>query len=242
MINEAAVKLLGLSEPVAGQYIQQPEGPGQFTRYKIIGVMKDFNITTVHKAIDPVCFSVLYPGGGDQFAVVRLSGTDIPGTIAAIEETWKKFTPAQPFQYEFFSDTWTNLYSSEMKTGRIFVVFSLLAIFIACIGLIGLITFMTNKRTREIGIRKTYGASMPVILNLLVREIIILICVSSLLAWPIAFFGSKYWLEGFADKASINPLVYIGATVAVLIVGFLAVSYQTMKAAGYSPSNALRIE
>jgi putative ABC transport system permease protein len=129
-----------------------------------------------------------------------------------------------------------------MKTGRIFVLFSLLAIFIACLGLIGLVTFITNKRTREIGIRKTYGASISVVLNLLIREVIILICISSLLAWPLALFGSKYWLRGFADKAFISPLIYILATVAVIVIGFLSVSYQTIRAANYSPANALRIE
>ena len=242
LINEAAVRSLGLEEPVVGQYIQQPGGPQEFRRYQIIGVMKDFNITSMHKEIDPVCFSVLYPGGGDQFATVRLTGKNIPATIAAIEEKWKEFTPNQPFQYEFFTDTWSNLYNDELKTGRIFILFSLLAIFIATIGLIGLVTFMTNKRTREIGIRKTYGASSPVVLNLLIKEIVILICISSLIAWPVAFFGARFWMEGFADKASISPLIYILATVMVLVLGFLAVSYQSIRAANYSPAKALRVQ
>ena len=185
---------------------------------------------------------MLYPGGGDQFATVRLTGKNIPATIAAIEEKWKEFTPNQPFQYEFFTDTWSNLYNDELKTGRIFILFSLLAIFIATIGLIGLVTFMTNKRTREIGIRKTYGASSPVVLNLLVKEIVILICISSLIAWPVAFFGARFWMEGFADKASISPLIYILATVMVLVLGFLAVSYQSIRAANYSPAKALRVQ
>jgi len=242
LINEAAVRLLGLKEPVVGQYILQPAGPQQFDRFQIIGVMKDFNITSMHKTIDPVCFSVLFPGGGDQFATIRLSGEKIPATIAEIEKKWKEFTPAQPFGYEFFADTWNNLYASEMKTGRIFILFSLLAIFIASIGLIGLVAFMTNKRTKEIGIRKTYGASVPVVLNLLIREIVILILISSLIAWPLAWYGSGFWLEGFADKAAISPLIYLLATIGVLIIGFLSVSYQTIKAAGYSPANALRIQ
>ena len=242
MINEAAVRMLGLKEPVVGQYILQPAGPDNFRRLQIIGVMKDFNITSMHKAIDPVCFTVLYPGGGDQFATIRLTGQNVPATLAAIESKWKEFTPTQPFQYEFFTDSWNELYSSEMKTGRIFILFSLLAVFIACIGLIGLVTFMTNKRTREIGIRKTYGASMPVVLNLLIREIVILIAISSLVAWPLAYFGSRYWLSSFADKASVSPLIYILATIMVLIIGFVAVSYQTIKAAGYSPAKALRIQ
>ena len=123
----------------------------------------------------PVCFTVLYPGGGDQFATVRLSGTNVPATIRAIEQKWQEFTTKQPFQYDFFSDSWEHLYSSEMKTGKIFILFSFLAILIACLGLLGLITYITNKRTREIGIRKTYGASIKVVLGLLSREVVFLI-------------------------------------------------------------------
>jgi putative ABC transport system permease protein len=204
--------------------------------------MKDFNIASIHKAIEPVCFSVLFPGGGDQFATIRLSGENIPATIRAIEEKWKEFTPNQPFQFDFFTDSWNNLYRAEMKTGKIFILFSLLAIFIACLGLIGLVAFMTNKRTREIGIRKTYGASISTVLRLLVRETVILIFISSLIAWPVAYFGAQYWMEGFADKADVSPLIYILATLAVITVGFASVIYQTLKAANYSPAEALRIE
>jgi putative ABC transport system permease protein len=148
----------------------------------------------------------------------------------------------QPFQYDFFTDTWNNLYSSEMKTGRIFILFSVLAVFIACLGLLGLITYITNKRTREIGIRKTYGASIQVVLRLLSKEVVYLILFSSLIAYPIAYFGSKYWLEGFATKVNISPLIYIFATLIALVIGWLSISYQTIKAANYNPANALRIE
>ncbi len=242
LINEAAVKSLGLKEPVVGQYIQQPSGPDTFQRYQIIGVMKDFHIASMHKAIDPVCFTVLFPGGGDQFASIRLSGSNIPATIRAIEKKWKEFAPDRPFQYEFFTDSWNNLYSAEMKTGKIFILFSLLAVFIACLGLIGLVAFMTNKRTREIGIRKTYGATAPVVLRLLIRETVILILIASLIAWPVAYFGSKYWMESFADKASVSPLIYLLATVVVITVGFTSVIYQTLRAANYNPARALRTE
>ena len=241
LINEAAVKSLGLKDPV-GKYILQPRGPGQFQKLKIIGVMKDFNITSMHKAIDPVCFTVLNLGGGDQYATVRLSGNNINATIREIEQTWQSFTDNQPFQYDFFTDSWNNLYQSEMKTGRIFIVFSILAIFIACIGLLGLVTYITNKRTREIGIRKTYGASINVVLRLLSKEVVYLILISSVIAYPIAYYGSKFWLEGFADKVSITPFIYVAATLIVLVVGWLSIIYQTIKAANYNPSMALRIE
>jgi len=242
LINEAAVKSLGLTEPVVGQYLKQPDGPETFLRLRIIGVMKDFHIASMHKEIDPVCFSVLFPGGGDQFAAIRLSGSNIPATIRAIEEKWREFAPDRPFQYEFFTDSWNNLYSSEMKTGKIFILFSLLAVFIACLGLIGLVAFMTNKRTREIGIRKTYGATAPVVLRLLIKETVILILIASLIAWPVAYFGSKYWMESFADKASVSPLIYFLATIVVITVGFISVIYQTLRAANYNPARALRVD
>ncbi len=241
LINEAAVKSLGLKDPV-GKYILQPSGPGQFNKLKIIGVMKDFNIETLHKAITPVCFTVMGNGGGDMFATVRITGKDVTQTIRSIEEKWLTFTTQQPFQYDFFTDSWDHLYASEAKTGRIFVIFSVLAILIACLGLLGLVTYITNKRTREIGIRKTYGASIGIVLQLLSREVVFLILVSSIIAYPLAYFGSAYWLESFADKAKINPVIYILATFIALVIGWLSISYQTIKAANYNPTKALRIE
>jgi putative ABC transport system permease protein len=241
LLNEAAVRSLGLKDPV-GKFILQPAGPQQWNRLQIIGVMKDFNIESMHKAITPVCFTVNGGGGGDQFAVVRISGNDIPGTIRAIEDTWRNFTPDMPFQYEFFTDRWNDLYSSEMKTGKIFLIFSFLAIFIACLGLIGLVTYITNKRTKEIGIRKSYGASTRTVLGLLSREVMFLIIISSLLAYPVAYFGSNFWLEGFASRISVNPVIFILATMITLLIGWMSTSYQTIKAANYNPANALRIE
>jgi putative ABC transport system permease protein len=239
LINEAAVKSLGMTDPI-GKYLLQPAGPQQFTRLKIIGVMKDFNIASMHKPIDPVCFTVLGNVGGDQFTTIRLSGKDQQAAIRAIEQKWQSYTTRQPFQFDFFNDIWNDLYLAEMKTGKIFIVFSVLAVFIAILGLLGLVTFITNKRTKEIGIRKTYGASIETVLALLSREVVYLILISSAIAYPIALFGAKYWLKGFADKVNINPLVFILATTVALAAGWLSTFYQTLKAASYSPANALR--
>lgn len=196
----------------------------------------------MHKTISPVIFTVLYKGGGDQYAAVRLTGNDVTATIRKIDQKWQTFTTKQPFQYDFFTDTWNHLYESELKTGKIFILFSILAIFIACLGLLGLITYITNKRTREIGIRKTYGASISVVLNILSKEVVYLILISSLIAYPIAYFGSKYWLQGFADKVKVSPIIFILATLVALAIGWLSISYQTIKAANYNPAKALRIE
>jgi putative ABC transport system permease protein len=241
LINETAVKSLGLKDPV-GKYLLQPRGPQQFERLKIIGVMKDFNIESLHKPVTPVCFTVLGGGGGDMYATVRLKGKDITGTIRGIGELWQNFTSRQPFQYDFFTDSWNHLYTNESRTGKLFIIFSILAIFIACLGLIGLITYMTEKRTKEIGIRKTYGASINIVLGLLSREVVYLILISSLLAYPLAYFGSRYWLDGFADKVRVNPMIFIVSTLIALIIGWISISYQTIKAAGHNPADALRIQ
>ncbi len=240
LINETAVRSLGLKDPV-GKYILEPRGPQQFRRLKVIGVMKDFYIESMHKAITPVCFTVMEQGSGDKYATVRLTGNDVPGTLRAIEQTWQTFTTKQPFQYDFFTDSWNNLYGAEAKTGKIFIFFSVLAVFIACLGLLGLITYITNKRSREIGIRKTYGASISIVLNLLSKEVVYLILIASLIAYPFAWFGSKFWLEGFATRVNINPLIYIFATLLTLLIGWLSISYQTFKAASKNPAEALRI-
>lgn len=241
LINESAVRFLGLKDPLS-QFLLQPGGPQEWIRYKVIGVMKDFNIESMHKEIGPVCFTVNRGGGGDQYAAIRLSGSNVEGTISEIEQLWKTFTPDMPFQHEFFADKWDNLYSSEMKTGKIFLIFSLLAIFIACVGLIGLVTYITSKRTREIGIRKSYGASTPVILALLSREMFSIILFSSLFAYPVAWFGSVYWLEGFASRIPVSPLFFILASIITLIIGWLSIISQTIKAASYNPAAALRTE
>lgn len=241
LINEAAVRLLGLKDPV-GKYILQPAGQKQFTRLQIIGIMKDFNIESLHKPITPVCFTVLREGGGDQFATVRLNGAATESTIRSIEEVWQEFTKRQPFQYDFFTGIWNKLYESEMKTGKVFLIFSVLAILIACLGLIGLVSYLTTKRTREIGIRKSFGASNLVVIRLLSGEVIYLIIIASVFAYPLAYFGSEYWLEGFADKASVSPLIYIYATIIGFITGWLSISYQTFKAANYNPAQALRLD
>ncbi len=240
LINESTVKSLGLKSPVTGQYILQPRGPKQFQKLKIIGVMKDFNIESLHKAITPVCFTVMGTGGGDQYATVRLTGENVTETIRSIENVWQTFTPTQPFQFDFFTDTWNNLYKSEMKIAKIFVLFAVLAVFIACLGLLGLITYMTNKRTREIGIRKTYGASVQGVLGLLSQEILFLILISSIIAYPVAYLGTRYWLDGFADRVKINPMLFISATLIAMAIGWLSISYQTIKAARNNPAESLR--
>jgi putative ABC transport system permease protein len=238
MINETAVKFLGLTDPL-GKYILQPSGPGEFERLRIVGVLKDFNIASLHEKITPVCF-ILMRGNYEGYLCIRLTGQNTQAVIKTIEEEWKDYSNRQPFQYSFFADEFNKNYETELKTGRIFILFAVLAIFIACLGLIGLITYMTSIRTREVGIRKTFGASKAIVVNLLSREVTTLILISSLVAYPVAFFGIRVWLEGFAEKISVNPLIYIVASIIGLSIGWLSIMYQALKAARQNPAESLR--
>ncbi len=238
LINETAVKVLGLKEPV-GKYILEPRGPGEVRRLKIIGVMKDFNIESLHKKITPVCFTIM-PGNFEGYLCIRLNGKDIEGTVRSVEKIWSSISTRQPFQYTFFDDEFNRLYETEIKAGRIFILFSVLAIFIACLGLIGLITYMTTVRTREVGIRKTFGATQNTVLYLLSREVIVLILISALVASPLAWFGIRAWLVGFAEKISVNPLIYLIATIIALAIGWLSIITQALRAARQNPAEALR--
>jgi putative ABC transport system permease protein len=238
IINETAVKFLGMADPV-GKYLLQPRGPGTFEKLRIVGIMKDFNIKSLHEKIPPVCFTFMR-GNYEGYLCIRLDGKNTQATIKAIENLWKDFSNRQPFQYSFFNDEFNRHYETELKTGRIFILFSVLAIFIACLGLIGLITYMTTIRTREVGIRKSFGATREIIVKLLSREVVVLILISSLVAWPVAYFCIKIWLEGFAEKVSVNPVIFIVASIIGLTIGWLSILYHSLKAAASNPAESLR--
>ena len=238
LINETAVKFLGLTDPV-GKYLLQPRGPGTFEKLRIVGIMKDFNIESLHEKIPPVCFTFMR-GNYEGYLCIRLNGKNTQVTIKAIENVWKDFSNRQPFQYSFFNDEFNRHYETELKTGRIFILFSVLAILIACLGLIGLITYMTTIRTREVGIRKSFGATRGIIVTLLSREVVVLILISSLVAWPVAYFSIKIWLESFAEKVSVSPVIYIVASIIGLTIGWLSILYHSLKAAASNPAESLR--
>jgi putative ABC transport system permease protein len=237
VINETAVKLLRLKDPL-GKYILHPTGGGKTDKLRIVGVMKDFNIESLHVGISPVCLTFMR-GNDEGYICVRLNGMNVGETIKSIEKIWRTYSGRHPFQYSFFADELKRLYETEFKAGRIFIMFSLLATFIACLGLTGLITYMTAIRTREIGIRKTFGATGRSIVTLLSREVIVLIIISSLVAYPVAWIGINAWLKSFAEKITISPFVYIFASTVALIIGWISISYMTLKAAGYNPAKAL---
>jgi putative ABC transport system permease protein len=173
---------------------------------------------------------------------IKVVGSDAQQAIEHIERTWKQFIPHRPFEYDFLSVRYEKLYEAEQKQAQLFTIFSGLAIVIACLGLFGIATFNTLQRVKEIGIRKVLGASTPHLLAILSKEVVVLVVVANLVSWPMAWYVMNQWLNGFAYKIALSPLVFAGATVVALGIALLTVSSQTVRAALTNPSETLRYE
>jgi putative ABC transport system permease protein len=230
---------LGFKNPI-GQELTSPWHPGEFLT--IIGVVKDFNIESLHKKIEPMALELMpenSTGGG--YITVRISNHEnIRETIQYIESTWVRHSNGKLFESFFFDADYENLYRSEIVTGKVLAVFTTLSIFIACLGLVALLTFTASIRRKEIGIRKILGASMGRLVNLLSAEIVKLIVIATVVAWPLAYVGAKFWLQSFVDQTAIDPWIYVAATLVVALICGLAMSFQIVKAATENPVHALK--
>lgn len=241
VLNEAAVRTIGYTEPLGKKFLDQDRN-GVNRPLTIIGVVKDYHIESLHKRIEPVMLRLM-PGNWEGYVTVKLSNThNVRETLQYIENTWFDHSYNKPFQYFFFDDEYANLYNSESTTAQVFLVFAGLSIFIACLGLIGLVTYTAAIRKKEIGIRKVLGASTGTLIRLLSNEIVKLIVISTVIAWPLAYLATDYWLQNFADRLSISPWIYIISTLIVVFVGSLAISFQTIKASISNPVDSLRQE
>jgi putative ABC transport system permease protein len=241
VLNETAVKELGLSDPVGKQILHPTDEPGEYNRLNIIGVMNDFHLETLHGVMHPVVFSLIEPED-NEFLSLKLKSWNARESIEELENLWAEFSPDKPFEYFFMDEDFEKYYKEDIKTSQLFTAFSLLAIFIACLGLLGLISYTAERRTKEIGIRKTLGASLPNILILLSRDFTIWIIISNLIAVPIVYYFMSAWLQEFEFRISINPLVFIIAGTGTLIIALLTAAYQTLKAALSNPVDSLRDE
>jgi len=237
IVNEAAAKAYGWKTPEEG--INKDFNYGGTTG-KLVGVVKDFHFESLHQEIVPMVF---YPRkGGYRRLSVSISGKNMKEGMAHLEKLWHEFLPKRPFDYEFLSERYKNLYAAEQKQSQLFTIFSGLAIFIACLGLFGLATFNTMQRVKEIGIRKVLGASVPNILGLLSKEIVVLILVANALAWPVAWYFMQKWLGTFAYHIDMNLFAYFLAAISAIVLALITVSTQTIRAATSNPSQTLRYE
>ncbi len=235
VLNESAVAMMG----VTPEQILTRDFVYGGVRGRVIGVVKDFHFESLHEPIVPVVFQF---GQFFNRISVKISSDKMQDGLQHIEKVWKEFIPHRPFEYVFISDQYKNLYDSEQKQGELFTFFAGLAILIACLGLFGLATFNTLQRVKEIGIRKVLGASVVNIVGLLSKEIVLLVLISNVIAWPVAWYFMDQWLDTFAYRININVVLCILAAVGAVIIALLTVSLQTIKAARSNPSDTLRYE
>ncbi|MFN8335125.1 MAG: FtsX-like permease family protein [Cyclobacteriaceae bacterium] len=236
LVNETAVRDLMLENPI-GTTIQATDGHGVG---KIVGVVKDFHYRSLHKKIEPL---VLRHDQNNMWCMsVKFSEGALKDGLAVVEAEWKKIVPDYPFNYEFVDDTISQQYKADQNTGILLTSFAALAIVIACLGLLGLTAFMTEQRKKEIGVRKVLGASVSSVVVLLSKDFSKLIVIAFLIVVPISWYAVNQWLNDFAYKVEISPLVYIGAGLSILLVAFVSMAYQSIKAATVNPSDTLRNE
>ena len=239
ILNETAVRLLGWEDDPIGKQIETPAAFNNQT-LTVIGVVKDYHSLSLREEIAPMGFvarwRLFYS------LALRVRPEETAQTLSFLETQWKRFVPDAPFRYMFLDEIIQRYYFNERLTGKMLGVFSLLAIFVACLGLFGLAAFMVQSRTKEIGVRKVLGASTSHLVMLLSREFILLILLANLIAWPIAYYLMRDWLSGFAYQTDLNVLPFIVSAIMALIIAFGTVSMQAIRAARSNPIDALRYE
>jgi len=242
VINQAAEKVLGVRDLV-GKYIVTPgRSKSDAQTFQVVGVVRDFNFESLHEFVQPLVMGLLPSGQVGQFVSVRIAPNDYASALSFIESRWNKYAGTEAFNYDFLDQDLAHLYAAEQSTGRIVTTFSALAIFVACLGLFGLAAFVTERRTKEIGIRKVLGASVSEILRLLSAEFAKWILIANVIAWPTAYYVMDKWLQDFAYRVSIELWVFVFSGVSALIVAFIAVGSYAIRAALADPVEALRYE
>jgi putative ABC transport system permease protein len=221
-----------------GNILSEPDEEGM-TNYEVIGVMNDFNFSSLKTEIEPL---VIFLSQRGNLMPVRLANGNINDRIKEVEAVWNEMATDEPFDYTFLDDNFAAQFRAEQRFGKIFILFTSLAIFIACLGLFGLASFIAEQRAKEIGIRKALGAGVPTIVMLLSKEFTKLVFIAILIAVPAVIILMNWWLQNFAYKTEIGVLSFVLGGMAALIISWITVSYQSIKAAFANPTNALRYE
>jgi putative ABC transport system permease protein len=242
LINETAAKKIGWEKPVGKRFVfRQPPDSGRDTVYfSVIGVVKDFHLQSLRERIDPLI--IFYDYESLRTLSVRIAADNIPHTVGLLEKKWKELDPNRPFNFLFLDDSFDSLYRQEEKLKTITFYFSFLAVLIGCLGLFGMASFTAEQRTKEIGIRKVLGASVPGIVRLLAKDFVQLVLVANLIALPVAYFAMNRWLQSFAYRMDIHPLIFALAAGISLSIALTTVSYQAIRAALANPVDSLRYE
>ncbi|TDX01308.1 putative ABC transport system permease protein [Dinghuibacter silviterrae] len=240
LINETTAAMLGYKNPLGEKLYKDPH---TVPFYRIIGVVKDFNSGSLRQKTPPIVMTLGYDDGG-MVTAIRFSTTGVSSLIDRVRTLYLAMAMQNhaSFDFSFMDEDYDHLYTAETRMGTIFTIFTLLAVFVACLGLFGLVTFAAEQRTKEMSIRKVLGAGMHHIVGLLTRDFLLLIALSFLIAFPLAWWGMHRWLEGFAYRTTVSVWTFVlagGATLAAIVV---TVGYQAIKAAGRNPADSLKTE
>jgi ABC-type antimicrobial peptide transport system permease subunit len=242
VINETLVKKLGFDSPdkALGEIVEYGDA-----KIPIVGVVKDFHIQSMHKAIEPVmmgCENKFFSCFNIRLNTSGKAGNEVKANITQLETAWKKIYPDTPFTYTFLDDTIANFYKSEQRIAKLINTATILAILISCLGLFGLASHSITQRTKEIGIRKVLGASVKQITMLLSRDFMLFVLIAFVVAIPIAIWGANQWLSGFAYKIELSAWMFVITALVALVISFITISFQTIKAANGNPVESLRSE
>ncbi len=238
LINQAAARLLGYGNPL-NRTMQRKRSLNRTDTYTIIGVVNDFNFQSFRQSVGPL---ILHLDKSERGIGFKLATRDVAGIVARIEAKWKTVASGQPFSYSFLDESFNQMYRSEQRIGQVFVLFAILAILIACLGLFGLSAYTAERRTKEIGVRKVLGASTSSIVTLLSKDFVKLVATAIGIASPVAWYAMDQWLRNFAYKIDIRWWIFALAGLLTLVIALLTVSFQSIKAALVNPVNSLRSE
>ncbi len=231
ILNETAVRQIGWSDPVGKKVAVGGD-------HHVVGVVKDFYFASFHRQIEPMALTL---GSGNNIAV-RLQPGNLARHLERLKRVFENNTTSQPFDFFFLDEAFNRLYQKEQRTGQLFGTFSLLAVFIACLGLLGLSSYTVDRRTKEIGIRRVLGASAPSIVRILTGEFVRLVLVANVIAWPVAFIAMRTWLQDFAYRIALGWQVFVLSAAAALLIACVTIGSQTLKAAMTDPVITLRYE
>ena len=240
IINEAAAKFLATKNLLNKRlYKIEDVKTKKISELHIIGVIKNFNFSSLREVITPLGLVLRHEPGNIS---VRINNAGIPAVIGQIKNKWQTMASGQPFDYSFMDEQFNNLYTSEQKTGQIFITFALLAIVIACLGLFGLVTYAAEQRTKEIGIRKVLGANVANIVAMISKDFLKLVFIAFLFAFPLAWWAMNKWLQDFAYRVNMGWWIFFIAGAVAILIALLTVCFQAIKAAMANPVKSLRTE
>jgi putative ABC transport system permease protein len=245
IINQLAAKEFGLEEPLGAKLIEPVDTGGGYVlrEFTVIGIIEDFHYNSLHDNLNSfVLQSMSGPNGFGTFMYIRANSNNWSETLASIETKWNEFFPQQPFSYFFHDEYIHNMYQADQASGRIFMIFTLLAILIACVGLFGLASYSTNQRIHEIGVRKALGSSVSKIVYLFSTDFTKLVIGAFIISVPIAILIMRYWLNNFVFRTNIHFVIFIISGILAVAIALITISYHTIRSANMNPSEVLRYE